>query len=178
MLNWSKSPILDLLENCVRDRRTPTSNLLLQTELGEVGQLHCCRSFSVSTRWYRAPEVLLRSTSYTAPIDLWAGEWSDRIIWQLPERIHDCLVGCIAAELYTLRPLFPGSSEIDQMFKICAVMGTPSRVSVAVFFGEASVLIHSHLTCSGGMGWRSHAGSEIILPLAAVRAIGFEKDYS
>ncbi|CAF3649162.1 unnamed protein product [Rotaria socialis] len=62
----------------------------------------------VSTRWYRAPEVLLRSTSYTSPIDIWA-------------------VGCIAAELYTLRPLFPGSSEIDQMFKICAVMGTPNR---------------------------------------------------
>lgn len=38
------------------------------------------------------------------------------------------LVGCIAAEIYTLRPLFPGSSEIDQMFKICAVMGTPTRV--------------------------------------------------
>ncbi|CAF0788262.1 unnamed protein product [Adineta ricciae] len=62
----------------------------------------------VSTRWYRAPEVLLRSTSYTSPIDMWA-------------------VGCIAAEFYTLRPLFPGSSEIDQMFKICAVMGTPTR---------------------------------------------------
>ncbi|CAF3829166.1 unnamed protein product, partial [Adineta steineri] len=62
----------------------------------------------VSTRWYRAPEVLLRSTSYTSPIDMWA-------------------VGCIAAELYTLRPLFPGSSEIDEMFKICAVMGTPNR---------------------------------------------------
>ncbi|CAF1426572.1 unnamed protein product [Adineta ricciae] len=62
----------------------------------------------VSTRWYRAPEVLLRSTSYTAPIDIWA-------------------VGCIAAEIYTLRPLFPGSSEIDQMFKICAIMGTPTR---------------------------------------------------
>ncbi|CAF0807444.1 unnamed protein product [Rotaria sp. Silwood1] len=62
----------------------------------------------VSTRWYRAPEVLLRSTSYTSPIDIWA-------------------VGCIAAELYTLRPLFPGSSEIDQMFKVCAVMGTPTR---------------------------------------------------
>jgi len=29
--------------------------------------------FSVSTRWYRAPEVLLRSTSYTSPIDIWAG---------------------------------------------------------------------------------------------------------
>jgi hypothetical protein len=39
------------------------------------------------------------------------------------------LVGCIAAELYTLRPLFPGSSEIDEMFKICAIMGTPNKVN-------------------------------------------------
>jgi len=36
-------------------------------------------------------------------------------------------VGCIAAELYTLRPLFPGSSEIDQLFKICTVLGTPTK---------------------------------------------------
>ena len=62
----------------------------------------------VSTRWYRAPEILLRSTSYNSPIDIWA-------------------VGCIAAECYTLRPLFPGSSEIDQLFKICSVLGTPSK---------------------------------------------------
>lgn len=62
----------------------------------------------VSTRWYRAPEILLRSTNYNSPIDIWA-------------------VGCIAAECYTLRPLFPGSSEIDQLFKICSVLGTPSK---------------------------------------------------
>ncbi|XP_041922701.1 serine/threonine-protein kinase ICK-like isoform X1 [Alosa sapidissima] len=62
----------------------------------------------VSTRWYRAPEVLLRSTSYSSPIDQWA-------------------VGCIMAELYTLRPLFPGSSEIDTIFKICQVLGTPRK---------------------------------------------------
>ena len=58
---------------------------------------------------YRAPEVLLRSTNYSSPIDIWA-------------------VGCIMAELYTLRPLFPGSSEIDEIFKICSVLGTPSKV--------------------------------------------------
>ena len=46
----------------------------------------------VSTRWYRAPEVLLRSPIYSAPIDMFA-------------------MGAIMAELYTLRPLFPGSSE-------------------------------------------------------------------
>ena len=60
---------------------------------------------------YRAPEVLLRSTSYNSPIDMWA-------------------LGCIMAEVYTLRPLFPGSSEIDELFKICSVQGTPTKVSL------------------------------------------------
>jgi len=63
----------------------------------------------VSTRWYRAPEVLLRSTSYNSPIDQFA-------------------VGAIMAELYTLRPLFPGASEMDQLFKVTAIMGTPTEV--------------------------------------------------
>jgi len=62
----------------------------------------------VSTRWYRAPEVLLHSTTYSCPIDIWA-------------------VGCIMAELYTFRPLFPGNSEIDQIFKICSILGTPDK---------------------------------------------------
>ncbi|CAF2315942.1 unnamed protein product [Rotaria sp. Silwood2] len=89
------------------------NNLYMIFEIADFGLARELRSRPpytdyVSTRWYRAPEVLLRSTSYTSPIDIWA-------------------VGCIAAELYTLRPLFPGSSEIDQMFKICAVMGTPNR---------------------------------------------------
>lgn len=58
---------------------------------------------------YRAPEVLLRSSTYSSPIDLWA-------------------VGCIMAELYTLRPLFPGNSEVDEIFKICQVLGTVKKV--------------------------------------------------
>ncbi|XP_053467389.1 serine/threonine-protein kinase MAK isoform X3 [Ictalurus furcatus] len=62
----------------------------------------------VSTRWYRAPEVLLRSSVYSSPIDMWA-------------------VGCIMAELYTLRPLFPGNSEVDELFKICQVLGTVKK---------------------------------------------------
>ena len=46
----------------------------------------------VSTRWYRAPEILLRAPDYNAPIDIFA-------------------MGCIMAELFTMRPLFPGQSE-------------------------------------------------------------------
>ncbi len=64
----------------------------------------------VSTRWYRAPEVLLRSTTYNSPIDAWA-------------------MGCIMAEMFTLRPLFPGSSEGDQLYKICSVLGSPTHAT-------------------------------------------------
>eukprot|EP01016_Furgasonia_blochmanni_P051987 TRINITY_DN8249_c0_g1_i1.p1 TRINITY_DN8249_c0_g1~~TRINITY_DN8249_c0_g1_i1.p1 ORF type:complete len:370 (+),score=43.04 TRINITY_DN8249_c0_g1_i1:1221-2330(+) len=61
----------------------------------------------VSTRWYRAPEVILRAPNYNAPIDIFA-------------------IGAIMAELYKFWPLFPGNSEVDQMDKICAVLGTPN----------------------------------------------------
>ncbi|KAG9302139.1 hypothetical protein G9A89_020573 [Geosiphon pyriformis] len=60
----------------------------------------------VSTRWYRAPEVLLRSNFYSSPIDIWA-------------------LGAIMVELYTLKPLFPGQSEVDQLSKICRLLGSP-----------------------------------------------------
>ena len=54
----------------------------------------------VSTRWYRAPEVILRSQLYNAPIDIFA-------------------IGCIMGELYKNFHLFPGESESDQIIKIC-----------------------------------------------------------
>lgn len=60
----------------------------------------------VSTRWYRAPEVLLLSKDYSNPVDMWA-------------------LGTIMAELINLRPLFPGSDQIDQIHKICDVLGDP-----------------------------------------------------
>ncbi|KNE63897.1 CMGC/RCK/MAK protein kinase [Allomyces macrogynus ATCC 38327] len=61
----------------------------------------------ISTRWYRAPEIVLRSTNYSSPIDIWA-------------------LGCIMAELFTGNPLFPGTTEIDQLFRIAGVLGTPA----------------------------------------------------
>jgi protein kinase len=62
----------------------------------------------VSTRWYRAPEVLLRSPIYGAPVDIFA-------------------LGAVAAELYSLRPLFPGTSEPDQLACIASVLGYPTQ---------------------------------------------------
>jgi serine/threonine protein kinase len=62
----------------------------------------------VSTRWYRAPEILLKSTNYNSPVDIFA-------------------LGCIMAELYLQSPLFNGASEMDQLSKIFAVLGSPGK---------------------------------------------------
>ena len=59
----------------------------------------CCVVPQVVTLWYRAPEILLGCKTYALPVDMWA-------------------VGTILAEMVTKRPLFPGDSEIDEIFKI------------------------------------------------------------
>ncbi|KAJ9079368.1 hypothetical protein DSO57_1036107 [Entomophthora muscae] len=61
----------------------------------------------VVTLWYRAPEILLGVKRYTAGIDIWS-------------------LGCIFVELVNLRPLFCGDSEIDQLFRIFQIQGTPT----------------------------------------------------
>jgi len=60
----------------------------------------------VCTRWYRAPECILKSINYSSPMDIWA-------------------IGCVMAELYTLSPIFPGNSEIDQLTKVTNILGSP-----------------------------------------------------
>ncbi|XP_062098982.1 cell division control protein 2 homolog 2 [Humulus lupulus] len=62
----------------------------------------------VVTLWYRAPEILLGSRHYSTPVDIWS-------------------VGCIFAEMLNQRPLFPGDSEIDELFKIFRILGTPTE---------------------------------------------------
>ena len=62
----------------------------------------------VSTRWYRAPEVLLRAGEYSAPVDMWA-------------------LGAMAVEIATLKPLFPGGNEVDQVWRVCEIMGSPGN---------------------------------------------------
>lgn len=61
----------------------------------------------VVTLWYRAPEVLLQA-SYAMSVDLWS-------------------CGCIFAELFTRKPLFPGKSDPDQLGKIIDIIGTPDE---------------------------------------------------
>jgi cyclin-dependent kinase-like len=58
----------------------------------------------VATRWYRAPELLLGSTDYGFAVDMWA-------------------IGCIMGEITDGQPMFPGESEVDQLFIIQKVLG-------------------------------------------------------
>lgn len=62
----------------------------------------------IVTLWYRAPEVLLGSRHYSTGVDTWS-------------------VGCIFAEMVQRQPLFPGDSEIDEIFRIFRLLGTPSE---------------------------------------------------
>jgi len=64
----------------------------------------------VETLWYRAPEILLGQKEYALPVDMWS-------------------VGCIFAEMVEKRPLFMGDSEIDQIFKIFQLHGTPNNTA-------------------------------------------------
>ncbi|KAF7719643.1 Cyclin-dependent kinase 1 [Penicillium ucsense] len=63
----------------------------------------------VVTLWYRSPEILLGGRQYSTGVDMWS-------------------VGAIFAEMCTRKPLFPGDSEIDEIFKIFRILGTPDEV--------------------------------------------------
>ncbi|PCH00273.1 Hypothetical protein PENO1_039860 [Penicillium occitanis (nom. inval.)] len=62
----------------------------------------------VVTLWYRSPEILLGGRQYSTGVDMWS-------------------VGAIFAEMCTRKPLFPGDSEIDEIFKIFRLLGTPDE---------------------------------------------------
>eukprot|EP01029_Cantina_marsupialis_P016397 TRINITY_DN36492_c0_g2_i4.p1 TRINITY_DN36492_c0_g2~~TRINITY_DN36492_c0_g2_i4.p1 ORF type:complete len:312 (+),score=85.48 TRINITY_DN36492_c0_g2_i4:49-936(+) len=61
----------------------------------------------VVTLWYRAPDVLLGSRHYSTPVDIWS-------------------IGCIFAEMCNGRPLFPGTSDRDQIEQIIHTLGSPN----------------------------------------------------
>ncbi|XP_067005437.2 mitogen-activated protein kinase 15 isoform X2 [Anabrus simplex] len=77
----------------------------------------------VATRWYRAPEILLASKRYTHGIDMWS-------------------LGCILAEMLLGKPLFPGTSTVNQMERILATIYPPTSDEItALFAGQAKWLL-------------------------------------
>ncbi|CAH1776260.1 unnamed protein product [Owenia fusiformis] len=102
----------------VLHRDLKPQNLLINSEGSiKLADFGLARAFGVPVRtythevvtlWYRAPEILLGSRFYSTPVDVWS-------------------IGCIFAEMITRRPLFPGDSEIDELFRIFRTLGTPDE---------------------------------------------------
>ena len=105
---------------CIAHRDIKPQNILLQLKTDEV---KLC-DFSLSRRslplptekqtqkvaslWYRSPEIFLGSATKGTHLDIWSA-------------------GCVVAEMATLKPLFPGTSEIGMLFVQFEMLGTPSN---------------------------------------------------
>jgi len=115
--------ILDAVAFChskkIIHRDLKPQNILTEKdgEIVKVADFGLARAFSIPIRpytkevltlWYRAPELLLGINEYSTPVDIWS-------------------IGCIFAELILRQPLFKGEYEIEQLFKIFHLLGTPDK---------------------------------------------------
>ena len=115
--------ILDAVAFChskkIIHRDLKPQNILVEKdgEIVKVADFGLARAFSIPIRpytkevltlWYRAPELLLGINEYSTPVDIWS-------------------IGCIFAELVLRQPLFKGEYEIEQLFKIFHLLGTPDK---------------------------------------------------
>lgn len=62
----------------------------------------------IATRWYRAPELLMGCHSYSKEIDIWS-------------------LGCMVGEIMRGKPMFQGTSTINQLEKILFWTGPPTN---------------------------------------------------
>lgn len=62
---------------------------------------------SVATLWYRAPEIVLFAPDYSSPADIFG-------------------LGCVAAEMFRLKPLFPARNDADMLWRLLKMLGHPS----------------------------------------------------
>ncbi|CEH14465.1 pkinase-domain-containing protein [Ceraceosorus bombacis] len=108
-------------ENRVLHRDLKPQNLLInkrgELKLADFGLARAfgipVNTFSneVVTLWYRAPDVLLGSRTYSTSIDVWSA-------------------GCIMAEMISGVPLFRGRDNSDQLNQILRILGTPDEITM------------------------------------------------
>jgi len=93
-------------ENILFDAPSETLRI---ADFGEARSLRARPPFTdyIGTRWYRAPECILRDGAYSSPVDVWAA-------------------GLVFAELVRGAPVFRGKTSIDQLYQILQVLGKPS----------------------------------------------------
>ena len=81
----------------------------------------------VSTRYYRAPEIMLTWQKYDVEVDIWSA-------------------GCIFAEMLEGKPLFPGKDHVNQFSIITELLGTPPDDVINTIASE-NVSSHAGFTC-------------------------------
>ena len=95
----------------------PQNLLINKDNILKIGDFGLARGYGIPvknythevvTLWYRPPDVLLGNKTYGTTVDMWS-------------------IGCIFAEMASGKPLFTGNSEVDQLKKIFAIMGTPTE---------------------------------------------------
>jgi glycogen synthase kinase 3 beta len=101
----------------------------------------------ICSRFYRAPELILGNDRYSTAVDVWSA-------------------GCVLAEMLQGTPLFPGSSNVDQLVEIIKVLGTPTKEQlVQLNPGQINIRVPPMQLCS----WNS------ILPYAPEEAVDLLK---
>ena len=108
-------------ENLVFHRDLKPQNILIDNsgKIVKIADFGLARHFSlpfrlyskeIVTLWYRAPEILMGAKDYGIGVDIWS-------------------LGCIFAQLFFGRPIFQGECQVEQLFAIFHLLGTPTEES-------------------------------------------------
>jgi serine/threonine protein kinase len=84
----------------------------------------------ISTRWYRAPELLLGSEDYNESVDMWS-------------------IGWIFAEMLIRKPLLPGQDSENQLERIVGLLGLPDKKFIAEYSGGRLCEVFKNLKLEG-----------------------------
>eukprot|EP00825_Cyclidium_porcatum_P020675 TRINITY_DN23337_c0_g1_i1.p1 TRINITY_DN23337_c0_g1~~TRINITY_DN23337_c0_g1_i1.p1 ORF type:complete len:363 (+),score=49.90 TRINITY_DN23337_c0_g1_i1:147-1235(+) len=95
----------------------PQNILISNDKIVKICDFGLARTFSmpqgkftreIATLWYRAPELMMGECYYSISVDIWA-------------------LGCIFAEIIKRGILFDGDSQIDMLYTIFRILGTPDE---------------------------------------------------
>ncbi|KAJ3291687.1 hypothetical protein HK104_005877, partial [Borealophlyctis nickersoniae] len=129
-------------------------NILIKDQTVKLADFGSCRGTHskppyteyIATRWYRSPECLLCDGLYNYKMDMWGA-------------------GCVLYEIVSRVPLFPGTNEVDQLFRIHCVVGTPSGKVLKHMLGSKASSLKYNFPYKEGTGIRPlipHASAECV----------------
>ncbi|XP_050295971.1 MAPK/MAK/MRK overlapping kinase-like isoform X2 [Anthonomus grandis grandis] len=117
----------------MRLQKTQKYEIIKLADLGSVRGIYSVPPYTeyISTRWYRSPECLLTNGNYGPKMDVWAAGCVFYEIMTFRDHhaspiLDTRLIIFLLIILLSQLPLFPGSNEIDQLYKIHHILGSPT----------------------------------------------------